>query len=485
MKLLVLALLFLFINSQLFCQHGEESYVPVADPDVKKKLDLWQDLKFGLMMHWGTYSQWGIVESWSLCNEEWIHRRKGRFENYAHYKDDYRALIKTFNPTAFDPARWVAAAAKAGMRYVVTTTKHHDGFCMFDTDTTDYKVTSQQCPFHTDPRANITKEVFDAFRKKGFLTGAYFSKPDWDCADYWWPYYATPDRHVNYDPAKHPERWERYKDFTFRQIEELMTGYGAIDILWLDGAWVRPIGNMPEEYKEWALKKDWNQDVDMARIARMARTHQPGLIVVDRWVSGEWENYLTPEQRIPDEAISVPWESCITMAPGWSYNENHEYKPVRTLVHMLVDIVAKGGNFLLNIAPSPDGEWAPAAYDRLDGIGKWMAVNGEAIYATRPIAPYKEGRVCLTRKRSTDAVYAIYLGAEDEPGPPATIALSSLRPAADARVVLLGSDEPLKWSAKAEGCVVEIPAPLRKAPPCEHAWTLEIAHVEEVEIGGK
>lgn len=485
MKLILLLVLLLAAASELRSQHGEERYVPVADPEVKKKLELWQDLKFGLMMHWGTYSQWGIVESWSLCNEEWINRRKGRFENYAHYREDYRALINTFDPTGFDPATWAAAAKKAGMRYVISTTKHHDGFCMFDTDTTEYKVTSKECPYHTNPRADITKEVFDTFRKEGFLVGAYFSKPDWDCKDYWWPYYATPDRHVNYDPAKHPERWERYKDFTYRQIEELMTGYGAVDILWLDGAWVRPIGNMPEEYEEWALKKDWNQDIDMGRIGRMARNRQPGLIVVDRWVSGEWENYLTPEQRIPEEAIPVPWESCITMAPGWSYNENHEYKPVRTLVHMLVDIVAKGGNFLLNIGPSPEGNWAADAYDRLEGIGEWMAINGEAIYATRPVAPFKEGRVCLTRKRTTGAVYAIYLAGEDESAPPATIVLDALRPAKGARVSLLGADVPLQWTAGGTGFSVEIPESIRNNPPCEHAWALEISKVEETAVDGQ
>ena len=125
----------------------------------------------------------------------------------------------------------------------------------------------------------------------------------------------------------------------------------------------------------------------MARISKMARQHQPGLLVVDRWVNGQYENYLTPENKVPEKALSVPWESCITMATSWSYVKTDRYKSVRELVHLLVDVVAKGGNLLLNIGPSPDGEWASDAYDRLRGMTAWMNVNSEAIYETRAISP--------------------------------------------------------------------------------------------------
>jgi alpha-L-fucosidase len=455
-------------------EHDESQYVPIVDPKVKANLEKWQDLKFGLFMHWGPYSQWGVVESWSICNEDWIERRKGRYENYAHYKEDYRNLQKTFDPRGFDPAKWVKAAREAGMGYVVFTTKHHDGFCMFDTRLTDYKITSPNCPFHSHPRSNITKEIFDAFRKEGFLIGAYFSKPDWDSEYYWWPYRATPDRHVNYDPAKHPDRWQKFKDYTYNQIEQLMTGYGRVDILWFDGAWVRPLENMPEKFESWAKKKNWNQDIGMARIAAMARNHQPGLIVVDRWVSGEHENYLTPEQRIPETPISVPWESCITMAAGWSYNENHTYKPVRQLVHMLVEIVSKGGNFLLNIGPSPEGDWAEEAYARLEGIAAWMKMNGEAIHATRPVSPFKEDNICFTQKKDGSAIYAVYLAGEEEKTLPQSIEVNSLDPADGACLTLLGAEGELAWKRRGNGFSVEIPEDVRKNPPCEHAWVLKI-----------
>ena len=147
------------------------------------------DYKFGLFMHWGTYSQWGVVESWSICPEDegWTQRRGPYSANYFEYKKAYENLQTTFNPQNFHPEKWVDAAKNAGMKYVVFTTKHHDGFCMFDTKQTDYKITSPKTPFSTNARSNVAKEIFSAFRKENFLIGAYFSKPDWHNENYWWP----------------------------------------------------------------------------------------------------------------------------------------------------------------------------------------------------------------------------------------------------------------------------------------------------------
>ncbi len=397
------------------CTNAQEhemstNYIRPTDPLVLEKLGQWQDLKFGLFMHWGTYSQWGVVESWSICPEDegWTQRRGPHASSYVEYKNAYENLQTTFNPTLFDPAKWAAAAKDAGMKYVVLTTKHHDGFSMFDTKETDYKITSSKTPFSTNPKSNIAKEVFDAFRKDGFMIGAYFSKPDWHSPDYWWPYFPPKDRNVNYDPKKYPEKWAAYKKFTYNQIRELMTGYGKVDILWLDGGWVRPFNTIDPKI-EWQRTIPYDQDINMAEIAGSSRVLQPGLMVVDRSVGGEFENYVTPEQTIPSKPLSFPWESCITMGGSWSYVPNDTYKPTNELVHMLVRIISRGGNFLLNIGPSPEGDFSDTAYSRLKEIGAWMKVHGEAVYGTIPFAPYEEGNIVYVQSKDKKTLYAYVL----------------------------------------------------------------------------
>ncbi|MBN1996789.1 alpha-L-fucosidase [candidate division KSB1 bacterium] len=462
-------------SSPEFKQKDSLEYVKVVDPPVKEKLEYWQDIKFGLLLHWGLYSEWEIAESWPLCSEDipWCQRH---IDDYNEYKQCYKDLKATFNPAEFDPEQWAHAAKAAGMKYIVFTTKHHDGFCMYDTHLTDFKITSDDCPFHSHPQADVTKAIFKAFRKEDFLIGAYFSKPDWNSEYYWWPYFATPDRHVNYDPAKYPKRWQKFKDFTYGQIKELMTGYGPIDILWLDGAWIRPLDNMPEDFKSWAQKLNYNQDIDMDRIVKMARKNQPGLIVVDRWVSGIHENIATHEIRIPGSALDYPWESCIPMADSWSFISHQPYKPLRELIHTLVEIISKGGNLLLNIGISPQGTWATHAFERLQGIGHWMEINAEAIYGTRSTEPHQVDNICFTRKKD-GTLYAIYLIEEHEKNPPPHIKLQFIRPAPGAKISLLGVPGALKWESVDDGCLVFFDEAHQNAIPCEHAWTLKISSI--------
>ncbi|MFT3743476.1 MAG: alpha-L-fucosidase [Pyrinomonadaceae bacterium] len=467
---LLITFLLSTISFAAFAQ--ETPYVPEKDPLVIKKLDQWQDWKFGLLMHWGPYSQWGIVESWSICAEDvdWCRRPKG--SNYVDYVKQYEKLPTTFNPVQFDPDKWAKAASEAGMKYVVFTTKHHDGFNMFDTKFSDYKITAAYVPFHRGPRANVTKEIFDAFRRANFGIGAYFSKPDWHSDDYWDPFWATPDRNVNYDTRTHPDKWNRFKDFTYNQLSELTTGYGKVDILWLDGGWVRP--GIPKDPVAGSGRVPWPQDIDMPRIAAMARKNQPGIIIVDRDVHGQFENYRTPEQKVPDAPLPYPWETCMTMATSWSYVPNDVYKPSRQLIHTLVDVVAKGGNFLLNIHPNPKGDFAPEAYARLRDIAAWMNTNSEAIYNTRPIAPYKQGKTAFT-SLPDGTVYAIYLADENEPVPPETLAIDGIVPAEGAKVSLLGFEKELSWRRTTSGFSVIIPEVFRAKPTGKFAWTVRIS----------
>jgi alpha-L-fucosidase len=466
----------LLVLQVAYAQEKEEQpYVPETDKAVLQQLDEWQDWKFGMLIHWGPYSQWGVVESWSICPEDegWT-QRKPKGIPYYEYLKKYEALGNTFNPVKFDPSKWAKAAKGAGMKYLVFTTKHHDGFCMFDTKQTDYRVTGPQCAFSKDPRANIAKEVFEAFRQQGVHAGAYFSKPDWHTEYYWWSYFPPKDRNVNYDVKKYPERWEQFKKYTYDQIEELMTGYGKIDILWLDGGWVRPRKTQNKESLSWSKTPPQDQDIDMAGITAMARKHQPGLIVVDRSVHGPFENYRTPEQQIPDKPLSYPWETCMTMAGSWSYVPDDKYKSVTQIVHNLVDIVAKGGNYLLNVGPGPDGELHDAAYTTMQEIGRWMQVNGDAIYGTRAVAPYKDGKVCFTRKKD-GSIYAIYLLDQNEKLP-ATISFKGITPAKGARVSLLGANGKLTWTKKGDAVEISIPSNLQRQA-WQHAVAIKIDRI--------
>ena len=424
-----------------------------------RKLDRFQDWRFGLFMHWGAYSVLGCDASWSLVTNEWS--RPDTLKPWieagkdpAVYRARYLAAPERFNPVKFDPASWAELAEYAGMKYVILTSKHHDGFCMFDTKETDYRITNPAFPFAKDRRANILKTLFDAFRERHFGIGCYFSKPDWHHPDFWEQDRVTHDRFPEYDVKAEPERWKRFVDFTHRQFKELMTGYGPIDILWLDGGWICP---------------QQGYDIDMPGVARMARTYQPELLVVDRTVGGFYENIITPEQvhDMPKEPLGHPWEICVTMANNWGYVENDQYKSVRTLIHLLVDVVAKNGNLLLNVGPRADGTYPPEAVERLHVIGDWMSINAEAIHGTRAIEPYEAGAIRFTSKG--DTVYGIILSETEGAAMPKTVRLSSLVPVADAPVFLLGHAAPLAVTRDTGGVTVTLP----DRAPCDHAWTLK------------
>ncbi|OQP60570.1 alpha-L-fucosidase [Niastella vici] len=457
----LLTVIILLAGSRLHAQ-----YQPPNDPLVIKKLAEWQDQKFGLFMHWGPYSQWGVAESWTICPDDWVVRTGPYAGNYFDYKKAYENLSTTFNPVAFDPGKWVKAAKAAGMRYVVFTTKHHDGFCMFDTKQTDYKITGTQSPFAGNPRSNISKTIFDAFRSAGFMTGAYFSKPDWHSENFWWSYFPPKDHNVNYSTAKYPDRWKQFQDFTYNQIEELMTGYGPVDILWLDGGWVRPSQKADDPF---------NMDINMPRIAAMARSHQPGLIVVDRTVPGEFENYTTPEQEVPEKPLPYPWETCMTMGNSWSYSKNDQYKSAHHLLELLVKIVSRGGNFLLNVGPDGNGDWDPVVYQRLQEIGAWMTINGECIYASRPVAPYSSDNLYYTRSKDSKHVFACWLSEKENVQLPATIQIRVSKTGKPKLVTVLGAPkQKIKWTYVNEVVTVQVPAAWQNNSGFKHSVVFKV-----------
>ncbi len=372
-----------------------EDYVWPEDEKVRQKLEWFQDQKLALMMHWGPYSQLGIVESWALsdADAEWSRDGIDWDVSGKEFKEQYFDLNKTFNPIRFEPEKWADIAKEAGAKYLIFTTKHHDGFCMWDTKYSDYKLTDESCPFHTHKYADLIGHLFESFRKRGIGIAAYFSKADWHIDSYWaegFPRGEYMYRGPSYVPAEHPEKWEEFVEFTQNQIKELATEYGKLDIMWFDAGWVCAQNG---------------QDIRLGEVIEEIRKWQPGMLCADRTIGGLYENYITPEQCVPEEPLGVPWESCITLGTSFSFKYEDTYKTPREVVNLLIDIVAKGGNLAINVGPQPDGRLPEGAIRSLKGMGQWLDVYGDAIYGTRVCAPYKKDRFAFTKKENI--VYAI------------------------------------------------------------------------------
>lgn len=306
-----------------------------------------RDARFGMFIHWGPYSLKGFEASWPL------------FQRLIPMKD-YEALAERFNPEKFNAEKIVKLAQDAGMKYLIITSKHHDGFAMFDTEYSDYSI--MNAPYRND----IVKQIVDACHKAEMRVGFYFSLCDWYHPDY-------RDRTKPFPEGCKPEEapedtWLNYLTFMTGQITELCTNYGKIDVIWFDGGWERTA-------EQWQ-----SQELD-----RMIRSLQPGVLINNRHLLEEEADFGTPEQFVPTGRQTKLWESCMTINNTWAYNPtDHNYKSTKELVQNLARTAAGGGNFLLNIGPMPTGEVQPEFTERLEGIGEWMKVNGESIYGTHP-----------------------------------------------------------------------------------------------------
>ncbi len=418
-----------------------DGYEWPTDPAVLQKLDQWQDLKFGVLMHWGIYATQGMVESWAICNEEWIRRPEGSV--YEDYKKWYWDLSKEFNPVKFDPDQWADVFSKAGMKYMIFTTKHHDGFCMFDSQYTDFSIANG--PFSNNPKKDVAKYVFDAFRAKDFMIGAYFSKPDWHHHGFWNPYYATPNRRPNYNIEKRPEWWKSYVDFTQNQLLELTTGkYGKVDILWLDGGWIE------------------GDQVGLNDVLKKSRAYNPGMLSVDRTIQGPNENYQTPEQSIPKEQKNHPWESCITLTHSWGWSPNVTFKTSRKVIDLLAEITAKGGCLALGVGPTPEGLIEDRAIPILEEIGEWLGRCGEAIYSTRITKNYNDGDIWFNASKDGQTLYAIYALKDDE-NLPATLSWSGNLPKGG-KVTILNNGKKVKATIKDGQVTLKLPKGMKQEP---------------------
>ena len=407
-----------------------------ADEQVVENLKQWQDLKFGVLLHWGLYAVPGIVESWSICDEDWITRDSTC--TYQQYMDWYFGLANEFRPTKFDATQWASACADAGMRYMIFTTKHHDGFCMWDTRETNFSIARHA--FKDDARRDVLRHVLDAFREKNFTVGTYFSKPDWHSQQYWWDTYGKKGRNVNYPIKQHPQRWQQFVKYTHRQIEELMSNYGKVDILWLDGGWIT------------------GDEVGLNEVLPEARKLNPGMICVDRTIQGPNENYQTPERMVPDHQILHPWESCLPHSNDWGWTPRARYKSARRVINTLAEITAKGGCLVLGVGPTAGGIVEEKEVVILKEIGAWLKANGEAIYATRPVDNYHQDRLWFTRSKDNSKLYAIYALPDGE-SLPQTISWTGNAP--KGKAVLLSTGKKLRTVTKDGVTTVTLPKGLK------------------------
>ena len=326
----------LFLTTVIFA--GESTEGLEAKPE---DLQWFQDARFGLFIHWGPVSLKGTEIGWSRGGERKFPPGKGEIP-----VEEYDTLYQRFNPVKFNADEWVATAKAAGMKYLVFTTKHHDGFCMFDSAYTDYKITNS--PFKRD----VTAELADACHRAGIRLGFYYSPPDW--------------RHPDFFTDNHA----RYVEYLHNHLRELCTRYGKLDILWFDG-----LGAKPETW-------------DAVHLLPMIRKLQPGILINNR--SGLPADFDTPEQEIGHFQIDRAWESCITICRQWAWKPNDTMKSLKECVDMLIRCAGGDGNLLLNVGPMPTGEIEPRQVERLKEIGGWMEKYGAGIYGTRG-GPFQPG----------------------------------------------------------------------------------------------
>lgn len=338
------------------------------------RMDWWREARFGMFIHWGLYAVPGGAWGNRTDHGEWIMTTAQiPVPEYEKFKDQ-------FNPVQFDADAWVKMAKDAGMKYIVITTKHHDGFDLFDSKVSDYDVMAT--PFKRD----IMKEMAEACRRHGLKICWYHSIMDWHHPDY------LPRRDWETRSAQGADM-DRYVQYLRAQVTELLTNYGDIGIMWFDGEW----------------ESTWNSTYGDA-LYELCRKLQPNVIVNNRVTVGrsgmedstkqKVGDYGTPEQYIPPEGIpGLDWEVCMTMGHHWGYNQRDEFKSPQELVRNLVDIASKGGNYLLNVGPKPDGTFPQQSVDILKNYARWMAKNGEAIYGTSasPLGAITWGR-CTTKK---------------------------------------------------------------------------------------
>lgn len=407
--------------------------VPETQAQKDRRMEWFREARFGMFIHWGLYAIPAGEWKGNTGHAEWI-------RDTAHIPvDQYNQFLSQFNPTQFDADAWARMAKRAGMKYLVITSKHHDGFCLWDSKLTDWDVAST--PFKRD----ILKELERACRKQGIRFATYHSIMDWHHPDY------LPRRGWEKDRSTEGADFDRFRTYLKGQLKEIVTGYRP-GILWFDGEWENTwTHEMGKDLYAYVRSLDSkiiiNNRVDKGRSGMQGFTK-------DGSFKGD---YGTPEQEIPGKGLpGVDWESCMTMNDHWGWNKaDKNWKTTEDLIRKLIDIASKGGNYLLNVGPKPDGTFPAEAIERLEGMGQWMDKNGEAIYETTasPFAKLRWGRATVrTEGKST----TLYLHVFDWPQD-GRLVVPGLK-SAPTKAWLLASGDKVAFESADVGMALKVPA---------------------------
>jgi alpha-L-fucosidase len=387
-------------------------------PARPESLEKWRRMRFGMFIHWGPVSLTGREIGWSRGNPT--------------PREVYDNLYKRFNPTKFDARDWVATAKAAGMKYIVLTTKHHDGFCLWDSQYTDYDIMST--PFKRD----VVKELTDECKRQGVAFGPYYSILDWYQPDYGESRGIGP----GYTLDRKPDL-DKYVAYMKNQLRELNTRYGPFLVFWFDGEWEKP----------WSPQRG----IDLNNFCRRL---QPDVLVNNRVGKGRQGmegvtkaglfagDFDTPEQRVGTFNREVPWETCMTICTQWAWKPDDRLKSLQECLDVLVSTAGGDGNLLLNVGPMPDGRIEPRQVERLEQIGSWLKKYGESIYATRG-GPFKPGKWGASTCREN----TVYLHVLNWPGDKLVL------PAIDKKITagrLLAGGR-LSLNQTAEGITISVP----------------------------